>query len=30
VDWIARDSDLACLHGDPEFQSFLEERKPKS
>jgi len=29
LDWIARDSDLACLHGDPEFQSFLEERKPK-
>jgi tetratricopeptide (TPR) repeat protein len=27
VDWIARDSDLACLHGDPEFQKFLEERK---
>jgi len=27
LDWIARDSDLACLHGDPEFQSFLEERK---
>jgi tetratricopeptide (TPR) repeat protein len=29
LDWIARDPDLACLHGDPEFQSFLEERKPK-
>jgi tetratricopeptide (TPR) repeat protein len=29
LDWIARDPDLVCLHGDPEFQSFLEERKPK-
>ncbi|MGH6631529.1 MAG: TPR end-of-group domain-containing protein, partial [Burkholderiales bacterium] len=24
-DWIARDPDLACLHGDPEFQRLVEE-----
>ncbi len=30
LDWIARDSDLACLHGEEEFQKFLEAAKEKS
>jgi non-specific serine/threonine protein kinase len=25
MDWAARDPDLACLHGDPEFQRLIEE-----
>jgi serine/threonine protein kinase/thioredoxin-like negative regulator of GroEL len=25
-DWLARDPDLACLHGHPEFQALLEAR----
>ncbi len=29
LDWAARDPDLACLHGDPEFQSLLEEGERK-
>ncbi len=28
-DWVARDPDLVCLHGDPEFQRLLEEGKRK-
>ncbi len=27
-DWMARDPDLACLHGDPEFVRLLEQDKP--
>jgi non-specific serine/threonine protein kinase len=27
MDWIVRDPDLTCLHGDPAFQQFLEEHK---
>ena len=29
-DWLARDPDLACLHGDPEFERLLEEGKRKA
>ncbi len=29
-DWIARDSDLSCLRGDPEFQRLLEEGQHKA
>jgi hypothetical protein len=25
--YLARDPDLACLHGDPEFERLLEEGK---
>ena len=28
-DWIARDPDLTCLQGDPEFQRLLEEGRRK-
>jgi serine/threonine protein kinase/cytochrome c-type biogenesis protein CcmH/NrfG len=28
-DWVARDPDLACLHGDPEFQQLIDEGKRK-
>ncbi|HEV3218655.1 MAG TPA: protein kinase [Candidatus Acidoferrales bacterium] len=28
-DWIARDTDLACLHGDPEFERLIEEGRAK-
>ena len=27
--WAARDPDLACLHGDPEFQRLVEEGERK-
>ena len=30
IGWAARDPDLACLHGEPEFQRLLEEGKQKS
>ncbi len=26
-DWISRDPDLACLHGDPEFASLIKQAK---
>jgi len=26
-DWVARDPDLACLQGDPEFQQLIDEGK---
>jgi len=29
-DWWARDPDLACLHGNPEFQRLIEEAKRKA
>ncbi len=29
LDWAARDPDLVCLHGDPEFERLLEEGKQK-
>ena len=29
-DWIKRDTDLNCLHGDPEFESLLAEGGTKS
>ena len=29
ITWAARDPDLACLHGEPEFQRLLEEGKQK-
>ena len=29
LEWAARDPDLACLHGDPEFQCLLEEGERK-
>ncbi len=25
--WVARDPDLACLQGDPEFQQLIDEGK---
>jgi non-specific serine/threonine protein kinase len=25
LDWMARDPDLACLHGDPDFQRLLKD-----
>jgi len=28
-DWVARDPDLACLQGDPEFRQIVEEGKRK-
>jgi non-specific serine/threonine protein kinase len=28
-DWVARDPDLTCLHGDPEFQQIVAEGKQK-
>ncbi|MDA2914576.1 tetratricopeptide repeat protein, partial [Acidobacteriia bacterium AH_259_A11_L15] len=30
LDYLARDPDLACLHGDPEFQLLLDEGKRKA
>jgi hypothetical protein len=24
LDWAARDSDLTCLHGDPEFEKLVQ------
>jgi len=30
IDWAARDSDLACLHDDPEFQKLLAAGQQKS
>ncbi len=29
LDWAARDPDLACLHGDPEFERLIEEGERK-
>jgi non-specific serine/threonine protein kinase len=29
LEWAARDPDLACLHGDPEFQELVGEGKQK-
>jgi non-specific serine/threonine protein kinase len=29
LNWMARDPDLACLHGDPEFHSILEDGRHK-
>jgi TolB-like protein/Flp pilus assembly protein TadD len=29
-DWIKRDTDLNCLHGEPEFESLLSEGRSKS
>jgi len=29
-DWVARDPDLACLHGVPEFQQLIEAGKSKA
>jgi len=26
-EWISRDPDLACLHGDPEFERLIDEKK---
>ena len=28
-DWVARDPDLACLQGDPEFHRLIEEGKTR-
>jgi non-specific serine/threonine protein kinase len=28
-DWVARDTDLDCLHGDPEFERMIEEGRAK-
>jgi len=28
-EWISRDPDLACLHGDPEFERLIDEKKRK-
>jgi non-specific serine/threonine protein kinase len=30
LDWMSRDPDLACLHGDPEFQQLCAPGKPKA
>jgi non-specific serine/threonine protein kinase len=30
MDWAARDSDLACLHNDPDFKQLIEGARPKS
>lgn len=30
MDYLARDPDLACLHGDPEFERLLEEGKRRA
>jgi non-specific serine/threonine protein kinase len=29
-DWIARDTDLSCLHGDPEFDKLIAEGRAKN
>jgi len=29
TDWISRDPDLDCLHGDPEFERLIDEKKRK-
>jgi len=29
LDWGARDPDLACLHGDPEFERLIERGERK-
>ena len=28
VEWISRDTDLTCLHGEPEFKRIVEVGKP--
>ncbi len=30
LDWMSRDPDLACLHGEPEFQQLCASGKPKT
>jgi serine/threonine protein kinase/Flp pilus assembly protein TadD len=30
LDWMARDPDLVCLHGDPEFQRLIQEGPAKT
>ncbi len=30
IEWISRDTDLACLRDEPEFKRLVEPRKPKS
>jgi len=30
IKWAARDPDLACLHGDPEFQQLIKQDQPKA
>jgi tetratricopeptide (TPR) repeat protein len=30
VDWFARDPDLQCLHGDPEFEALVGNAPPKN
>jgi serine/threonine protein kinase/cytochrome c-type biogenesis protein CcmH/NrfG len=30
VEWISRDTDLACLRDEPEFKCLLEPRRPRS
>ncbi|MGH9555889.1 MAG: protein kinase domain-containing protein [Terriglobales bacterium] len=30
LDWFARDPDLTCLHGDPEFEALVGNSPPKS
>jgi len=30
LDWMLRDPDLACLHGEPEFQQLCASGKPKT
>jgi hypothetical protein len=29
-DWISRDTDLTCLHGDPAFEAILQEMRAKT
>jgi len=29
-DWIKRDTDLVCLHGDPEFERLVSEGQSKT
>lgn len=30
MEWVSRDPDLACLHGDPNFEKLLSERRKAS
>ena len=30
MEWVSRDPDLKCLHGDPDFQRFLETHKRRN
>jgi Flp pilus assembly protein TadD len=27
MEWVSRDTDLACLHGDPEFERLMEGKR---